>query len=191
MPNWCKNRLTVIGPSEKVVAFISKAHGEYHHFTPGKYNLFNEESLKKIQGEDYKTPEQNRKENPQQLSFHQLIPIPDHVMAKEYDPYGIDTERRLWGVKWGSYESELISYKDGQALYEFNTPWGPPNTFLENVSYEWSDLGFALSFVEEYPTRGRLLARNGKIAIVANERTPFKGSRNMYYTSHNKWVKTL
>lgn len=191
MPNWCLNRLTVIGPSDKVVAFIAKAHGEYQHYAPSKYDLMDEDRKKLALGENYKSPEQTRKEELRQFSFHQLIPIPDEIMAKEYDPYGYQTEKALWGVKWGASESELISYKDGKALYEFNTPWGPPIVFLETLSSEWADLTFALSFTEEFPTRGRFVIKDGEVTVIANDTPPFRGSRSMYYTSHNTWVKTL
>lgn len=157
MPNWSKNKLSVTGPKDEVDAFVKKAEGPI---------------------QDYKTSEMEKKffgykdETPRisVLSFHQLVPIPDEVMARGYDEpkyrptkeTGFDWEVKLWGVKWGASEVELERVSDGHALYSFNTAWAPPCKLLETVSKQFPKLFFYLSFSEEMPTRGRFIYRNGK-----------------------------
>jgi len=50
MPNWCTNKLTIIGPGADVQAFKTKAVGKSPWDEPG--------------------------ENPNALNFHSLIPVP-------------------------------------------------------------------------------------------------------------------
>ena len=96
------------------------------------------------------------------FSFHQLVPIPDEIMEQQYDPAGYDAEVRLWGCKWGASETKLAQRKPGRADYMFDTPWSPPETFLETLSKQMPSLTFALSYGEENPTRGRFVFKKGK-----------------------------
>jgi hypothetical protein len=187
MPNWCENKLTIKGPHDRMMAFITKARGEYQHYAMHKYDLQWEEQRKEAEGDKYRTPEQRRKEELLDFSFHALYPIPDEIMAKQYDPHGYAQEHKQWGVKWGGSDTRLVSYKNGIAEYTFTTPWGPPTAFLEKVASDWKDLSFALSFIEEYPSRGRLLLKDGKLVEEINEmagKGAFAGGASLYYRSH-------
>ena len=153
MPNWCNSKLTVIGAPDRVDAFVKKANGPHQHYKPHRLD----------------PPDKKTRSSP--LSFHQLVPIPDEVMAKDYDPHGYDAEHTLWGVKWGSSNDRLVSQAPGRADYQYDTPWGPAGTFFDALSEgEWSDLTFIVSWKEEYPSRGRFAVRDGDAFVNVDER---------------------
>jgi hypothetical protein len=198
MPNWAHNKLTVFGPPERVVEFIAVARGPQQHFKPTKWDLENGDvDAERI--EDF--------------SFHQLVPIPAEVMAREYDDpayrasnqTGHDWERKLWGIKWGGSDSQLLSHSPGCATYSYTTPWSPGTTFFETVSRQWSDLTFAVSYSEESPSRGRFVAKAGVITREPDaeaspewddkdEDAAFEASeawRSALVDTHDDWVATI
>jgi hypothetical protein len=176
MPNWANNRLTVIGPAERVAAFVVKAYGPTQRYKAHASEIeWWKKDCEEAKAKGLPLPphpddrdEQDKKPTP--LSFHQLVPIPDAIMAGPYDPGGIDTEHKLWGVKWGATEDVLTSHTPGRADYSFDTPWGPAGTFFETVSEQWRDLLFVVSYSEEYPTRGRFALRGGRVLEQIHDR---------------------
>lgn len=158
MPNWSESRLTVYSPSSSLIdLFIEKARGFPQVFIPSEL----EKEFKK----DH--PEEPPKE--QALCFHALVPIPDDVLKGTYDPDGYNKEHELWSVKWGTRDSQLElreRLESGHGVtYSFMTPWGPPNKFLENVSKDWPDAIFYLSWWEEDRNRGRIIASRGELFL--------------------------
>lgn len=188
MPNWCNNRLSVVGPKDEVRAFVKRAQGVTQHYAPHVDS-----------------------EKEEDFSFHQLVPIPDDVMKMNYDPHGISAERRLWGVKWGGCHSVLESHTDGLAIYVFDTPWGPPDNLLVTISSQHPKLTFVISYAEESPTRGRYAVRglhtidNTSAGVIpepdqpeepASEKTwdeyyegPYAEWHNEFLNSHNEWTE--
>ncbi len=173
MPNYCKNKLTVVGPAGRVAEFIKKAKGTCQHYKPAAYELA-EMADRVKRGLPAEEPERD-----EVFSFHQLVPIPDEVMAREYDgdegralkATGYEVEHKLWGVKWGGSETKLVAKGPGSVTYTYTTPWGPAKTFIETVSKNWPDLLFAVSFSEESPSRGRFTANAGTLThIYQNEK---------------------
>lgn len=150
MPNWCDNKISVLGSKEDVDAFVKKANGLVQHYQPYDDEPADEETI---------VP----------FSFHQLVPIPDHIMAQKYDPAGYSAERELWGVKWGSTDSVLEKHVDGRADYSFKTPWSSARRFLLIASKDWPALIFMGSFSEESPSRGKYIIKNGVEAINVYE----------------------
>lgn len=142
MPNHCRNRMTIHGPVEDVAAFVKKANGLSQSYggQAGRMKI---------------------------LSFHQIVPIPDSVLAGEYDPGGYNAECNLWGAKWGAYEDEIESHeccdatKTGVAVYTFTTAWTVADTFFITASELYPTLVFYLSLAEESPSRGRYIFANG------------------------------
>lgn len=203
MPNWSKNKLSVVGPKDDVAAFVKKAEGPVQDYALSDF--------------EKRHPYPSKPPRNSILSFHQLVPIPDEVMAREYDDpnyratkeTGYDWEVKLWGVKWGASEEELERIDDGHALYSFDTPWAPPCELLETVSKQFPKLFFYLSFSEEVPTRGRFIYRNGKKIeeIIGDddfeEEYPEEGTEeqqedwdtayidwaNYYINTHLEWVE--
>lgn len=171
MPNWTNNKLTVLGDPKRVAAFVAKAHGEHQHYKLSSFDP------------DDEGPK------PSPLSFHQLLPIPDEIMAKEYDPHGFEAEQRLWGCKWGASDDRLVSHGPGRAEYAFDTPWRPARVLFETISAgEWSDLTFIVSWREEYPSRGRFALRGGKmLARVDDSPDKVKPPKGLGDEARSEW----
>ena len=124
MPNWCNNKLTVIGPKADVKRFQSQAVG---------YCAW---------------PGQGPESQPIVLNFHSLVPIPPDVLATGYDDAGYDWEKEHWGCKWGACHTELVDEWDGHLVYTFDTAWAPPLPFLRNLGPCWPALRFILTYEE-------------------------------------------
>src|SRR5882672_7601687 len=105
MPNWANNHLTVLGSPERVSEFVMQANGATQTYQPSAYDLHfwkHERDAALKEGTDPPPDPYDRIPEQSVLSFHRLRPIPDDVMAQEYDPAGYEAEQALWGVKWGA-----------------------------------------------------------------------------------------
>lgn len=107
MNNWCFNLLRVTGPSENVSRFQNQAVG----FSP------------------WRTPQAGQA--PDVLNFQSLLPIPNDVLAAGYRLAGRRWAWRHWGCRSGADWSTLVNAWDGGVLYQFDTVWVPPLTFVE------------------------------------------------------------
>lgn len=215
MSNCCNNKLTILGPYDKVSQFVQKAQGNRQTFKPSKWDLtWEHEKMIKCAAQGIPF-ESTLAPKPSPLSFQRLVPIPDEVMAREYDDpafrdaqdNGHDWERRLWGVKWGASDVVFTQVNASEVLYKFQTPWGPAQEFFLNVSAQFPQLFFFLSFEEEYPSRGRFLFKNGNISEkmynYGREKIPgedncktdderydlYRQWRCHYVNKHDDWVK--
>jgi hypothetical protein len=140
MPNWCLNRLQVIGPAETVARFVAAAVG----------------------GNPWSQPLSGAPE--EALSFHRLLAIPPAVLAAGYAAAGYDWERQHWGCKWGACHSVLAERWEGGVRYEFDTAWGPPLAFLKTASRAWPELMFQLEYEEPLAgLQGTARAERGKL----------------------------
>ena len=198
MPNWCENRLTVLGPKDVVAAFIDKAHGPVHQFAMSEQ----EREWAKQEGRDPDAPPRV-----ESFSFHQLVPIPAEGLALVYHdpeteragPQGYEYENKAWGIKWGCRDSSLVEHVGARATYTFTTPWGPGRRFFATLSKTWPTLTFAVSFGEESPSRGRFTSRNGKVKEHGHEGPLPKFSdygaldawRDEYIRTHDEWLYHL
>ena len=176
MPNWCHNYLRISGEPKEVALFKERAAGptqNYNHYdSVGSWPAFENVRLKAIW---QVLPEPGKWEV---LSFHKLYPIPDHVLRLPYDcnqarkvggVLGIEVEgggyhweAKLWGVKWGAVNPYLEDDGEDYLFYNFDTPWGPPISFLEKVSADWPNLKFELEWETEGDSvRGFFDCQNG------------------------------
>jgi len=172
MPNWCDNTLIIRGPEDKLQEFRDRAEA----YGPEYRNSRNPEPIV-----------EDRQKN--MLSFHAFVPVPDEILARTYGgeyeernvdsweeqsdehwlgnkklPCGYDWERENWGCKWGACEVRLFKRKAGDPLeYAFETPWGPPEEFLDKVAEMYPELDFHLNFSEEGMCfEGRYVYENGQ-----------------------------
>jgi hypothetical protein len=150
MPNWCHNRLTVSGNPEEVAQLVEAAHGPHQYYAHEEW-----------EADDF-DPKKHAEETPSAFSFQQLVPLPEGVLGKSYDPYGYEAEADTWGVKWGDSHAHLVRNEGSFVEYSFNTPWAPPEKFLIAVSKRFPGLIFALSYEEEMPTAGRMAMKAGE-----------------------------
>jgi hypothetical protein len=126
MPNWCANKLTIRGPEAEVVAFKEKAVGH----------------------SPWSRPEELVNVEPNALNFHNLVPIPDEVLAAGYEAAGYDWEKKNWGCMWGANDTLVVDEWERVVMYEFNTAWSPPSAFLEALAKKLPTLLFILEYEE-------------------------------------------
>ncbi len=122
MPNWCNNKLVVLGPDEDVERFKKTAIGN--------------------------SPWHTKEEKKSVLNFHSLVPVPPEIVSAGYGEAGYEWERQNWGCKWGACHTRLVDGRKGHLEYSFETPWCPPIPFLEKLGREWPMLTFLLDYEE-------------------------------------------
>jgi hypothetical protein len=122
MPNWCLNKLTIMGPEADVQAFKAKAVGH--------------------------SPWDEPEGDPDVLNFHSLVPVPEEVLKAGYESAGYNWEKENWGCKWGPSDPEILDEREGHVEYEFYTAWSPPEQFLQTVAVQYPKLQFVLEYEE-------------------------------------------
>jgi len=93
MPNWCTNKLTVMGSYDEVRAFRNKAKG--HSPWPRQREMEQEEA------------------KPNLLNFHNFVPVPQEVLAAGYNMAG-----HLWKWRTGAASgahTKLVLSRSGMA----------------------------------------------------------------------------
>ena len=163
MPNWCWNKLSISGPQEDIQKFKVTANGpvqSYHDYRSrnGEWPI-NDDIRVKALSESLPEPGETTI-----FSFHALYPVPDEVRQLPYDcshakkvaeqlgracvQGGYGWENANWGCKWGASEPQLEHAEDSLLSYTFDTPWGPPISFLTKVCEDWPTLCFELHYEE-------------------------------------------
>jgi hypothetical protein len=115
----------------------------------------------------------DKREHKPVFSFHPFVPVPREVMLAPYDSNrlkeaaakypewfgrfpnllsGYDWEHKNFGVKWDASDA-YISDEGGSddhysITYSFDTPWGPPITFMDKLAALYPTLNFSLSYEE-------------------------------------------
>lgn len=147
MANYCENHLTITGRREDLEAFRDAAAEIDKHGESGK---------------------------PIPLSFHKLVPIPDHIeaLSDEYDVIALWMTTN-WGCRGGALDTEHCFFCDnesgGQLVYEFLTRWTPPSMFVETVSAKYPRLIFTLIvFQPEAEFAGLYIASRGRLGVNIN-----------------------
>lgn len=193
MPNHCDNTLTVFGPQKDVDKFVEAARGTRPNYAPSVWDL------------THATPPEVEI---QHLNFHSLRPVPRQILARQYDKGGYDWQSEWWGTKWGAYgDNEPPTLAAGSATYEFRTAWSTPDALLRYASRNHPTLTFALSFSEEYPSRGRRVFRGGEVGVTLTEADcpvewddslgdddnseNFDEWAELYTRNHSAWVESL
>ena len=138
MTNWCKNFLRVTGPDEDLARFLKQAAPA----EPG--------------------PETKTVSPPEAFSFQRLVPLPA-AGGNTTDGEGSSPPEE-WGCRGDARATEFEVARDGAALYQFETAWNPPMTFLRKVSELWPGLVFLLDYDEHMMAfRGTARAQAGKL----------------------------
>lgn len=129
MPNWCQNNLKIKGNGEKVLEVLELIKDEDGNMTFEKF-LPTPKEL-----EDEPSPQRNKEKK-----------------NRFKEKYGADDwyHWRLenWGCKWDADDS--VFWKDGDDwVVSFQTPWGPPCSFIETLSKEFPKITFVIQFADE------------------------------------------
>ena len=191
MPNWCSNDLHVTGDKESIKKFRLTAKGPTQ-----TYNDFRQEGSdwpEKLDSIRLKAlAEQLPEPGPvSEFSFHALYPVPDEIRRFPYDcnqankiREKIGLERQLggyswesenWGCKWGASDPTLWVSEDSALHYGFDTPWGPPEAFIEKISLEWPKLHFELHYEEPGMNfKGEFHVQDGVILVDISEECEYE-----------------
>lgn len=175
MTTFCKNKLTVFGPSKEIPEFVRAAEGREPAW-----------------------PDATRPTYVEDFCFHSLYPVPEDVIAAGFDEAGYDWCSKFWGTKWGSVQSKIMNWQTNQVTYTYSTAWEPGFSFLKKLSARFPNLYFALSYAET-PPRGRLLYKGGELLLNLEEDPPELENEDdsrweweyEYYESHPEWVQEL
>ena len=130
MPNYCQNRLRVIGNKEVIAQFKNKAIGpekgrdlSLNNFVPMPKEL-----------ENTPMPQDTKKA----------------ISKKLIKKFGVDNWYdwclKNWGTKW-DIDADLVSEDDDMLEYIFDSAWSPPVKWLEKVAKLYPDLKFNLRYI--------------------------------------------
>lgn len=164
MPNWCANKLELIGPKELVFQFAKRWNEEIDNGSGVGFYVWDPvpEVLRDIQhgsifldGKEYKAWREKEDEDGETVR----VPLSEEEIEEIEDEHGCTTsyewEVANWGVKWGDRDHYEIYVTDSGNLMEedgyvrvekygdddeyravmwFNTPWGPPGDAIETLT---------------------------------------------------------
>ena len=156
MPNMCENKLTITGPSNKLIAFKEKAVGPDPILQACK--------------------EQAEEPKVRVLEFLNFISIPDDVLSsgdlRICGKWVVDN----WGRKFGAYDPVLKQEEidEGNLVYLFQTAYTPPGTFLGYVSEQFPELVFRCEYYEpQCGFSGVLVFKNGETLLYKFDQHEF------------------
>lgn len=160
MPNWVFNGLTIEGNPEQVDKLVEQMNQPFVDFITPKGDL------------SFANHVRNKYVNPI-FSFRNIV-APTDLEAYKEQPWTGDMETRVenpdswynwnirnWGVKWDvavreddkapdTYmEGPVVNGDNKVVYYNFNTAWGIADKAISNLSSQYPNLLFTLSYQEE------------------------------------------
>jgi len=188
MPNWVYNGLTIEGPKESVIKLKEQMNTPFVDYVEAFGDLaYNLKQLK------YSNPIFSFRNiiAPSDLEAYKEQPVRSELPATDpnwwadlqaksaTDNSWYNWNIRNWGVKWDVAvsnedkhpETYMEEHENGEnyvVYYNFNTAWGIADKALINLSSQYPDLLFTLSYEEETGWGGELEILRGVI-ISQNE----------------------
>ena len=91
----------------------------------------------------------------------QHMPIPDDFKGDGWYTWCVNN----WGTKWGDYETHLFKEEPDEAIFHYQTAWGPySDEFLQKISIPFPTLTFLMQYEERGCCfLGVSVVRDGKI----------------------------
>lgn len=173
MPNWVYNGLTIEGPKDSVIKLKEQMNTPFLDYITANGDLSYSIS-------------QTKYSNPI-FSFRNIISPTDLEAYKTQPDFKADGEQndwyswnlRNWGVKWDvavsnddkyptTYMEETANGDNYVVYYNFETAWGIPDKALTNLSSQYPDLLFTLSYEEETGWGGEFEILRG-VVLEGNE----------------------
>lgn len=75
----------------------------------------------------------------------QHMPIPDEFKGDGWYTWCVNN----WGTKWGDYETQLFKEQVDEAIFHYQTAWGPfSDEFLQKISKPFPTLTFLMQYQE-------------------------------------------
>ena len=148
MPNWCANRVTVWSDDvAKLQEFKDLVRSKEEPFSFNSISPMPEELRTVASPTQIVSPEEvdEHKRKNQNTPFYSGSPITQETYNKLMKEYGCsnwyDWADDNWGVKWECSNVECEeSYGGNEAVYRFNTPWGPPEEIYNLLVRKFPDL---------------------------------------------------
>jgi len=170
MPNWVFNGLTIEGNPEQVDKLVEQMNQPFVDYITPHGDLSFSNNIR------------NKYVNPI-FSFRNIIGPTDIEAYKAQPDFKAETEQndwyswniRNWGVKWDvavreddkapdTYMEGPVANGDNKVVYyNFNTAWGIADKALTNLSSQYPNLLFTLSYEEETGWGGELEILRGVI----------------------------
>ena len=73
------------------------------------------------------------------------MPIPDDFKGDGWYTWCVNN----WGTKWGDYETQLFKEAPNEAIFHYQTAWGPySDEFLQKISKPFPTLTFLMQYEE-------------------------------------------
>jgi hypothetical protein len=155
MPNWCENKLTV-----KSQLNLSTGNKEDLLKCKEQLKLFKEQAKSKEKGIETDIRMNNFIQMPKELI---------NTVSPWEHPNWYEWALDNWGCKW-DLNAKLIDETENSLIYEFDSPWGPPDNWLKNIVPMFPDLSFRLDYKEGGMCfQGTILAQNDLFIIHEEE----------------------
>ncbi len=169
MPNWVYNGLTAQGPKESVEKMKAQLNTPFVDYIEATGDLAfgikqNKYSNPIFSFRNIIAPTDLEAYKAQPVSSTKDISDPDwwadNQLLSATDNSWYNWNIRNWGVKWDVAVANDSQYSDtymkecedewtASVYYNFNTAWGVPDEALTNLSSQYPDLLFTLSYEEE------------------------------------------
>ena len=136
MPNWCINNLNISGNEKQLQKFVEKSMSTYDDGT--ERFIFNG---------THPMPNTLNITSGTHLSFIEKIKRYINIkLYKHKDWYGWRLSN--WGTKWDACEPYINNNDINYFSVSFDTAWGPPINWLDNIAMDYPDLSFELEYEE-------------------------------------------
>lgn len=160
MPNWCHNRVDILGDVDEIKRFKEfvdsvKEPFSFQSIVPIPEELYKVQSPVSIRTQD--EIDEFIKEHSVDYLETVSLPITSEMYNKYLKKYGYsnwyDFANEKWGTKWDAQEVVLDEYFNS-LHYTFDTAWGPPNQiYLKlvaefpklNISWFWDEPGMEMA----------------------------------------------
>ena len=163
MPNWCENRISVLGVREEVTFFLHSLLGVPQAFKANEVQDFSDKEVElRIALEQFPT-----------FRLSSLLPVPLNLRREASGEAVYNWCIEFWGTKWDAelevcHTSLDLEPIDGvyymEIDFEVDTAWGPPIEWLRRVSKMFPTLDFSIVYYESgMAYAGSAYCREGEI----------------------------
>jgi len=172
MPNWCWNNLSVSGDEIQLREFVEKSTDKILRDTQEDQEFTFSGTLpmpKELEGihTGAYTDENGESQRRWREIDGKCIPVTDKEMKQFKKKYGSDNwwnwSIANWGTKWDACEPYINNNDINFFSVSFDTAWGPPIEWIDNIMKDFPDLCFELEYDEPGMCFGGLLQAQYKV----------------------------
>ncbi len=166
MPNWCENKLVIVGPERDMNAMLDTFGG--HESADEETRIFDFNKIvpypKHLAELDERALEQ-RKELEKLPSAQQAEYISKNGLPEDgFNHGGFEWCIKNWGTKWPAERARITTRKRGRLSATFQTAWSRPIPVIAAASFKFPTLQFDLRYYEPgMAFKGYLSMKNGLV----------------------------